>query len=260
MKKLAIPLITLLLALGAPAAYAGETIVFATAANFPPYNFLNTDGEVQGFEADLMHEMCKRAGLSCDFQPVPRDELIAGLAGGEYDAILSAMELPEKKDNGDGGAIAYSRPYLPAMPAAMLVSADSQMPARGASVAVLSGSRAARWVAEKGWSAVGYDDPVQAIEDVELGEVAGFVADQAYLQGIATKRPDTVAIAARGLDAEGPLAVALAGNASGLQGVINATLSQMKRDGTIATLSAKWFAPSTDDQTQADGMGEKSGG
>ncbi len=260
MKSFATPIIALILALAASTARAGETVIFATVADFPPYNYLDEDGEVRGFEADLMQLLCARAGLACDFQPVPWDELIPGLANGDFDAVLSARELPGKDSNGDGGAIAYSRPYLGAMPAAMLVSADRQMPPRGTAVAVISGTRAARWVAEKGWSPVSYDDPAQAIRDVELGEVAGLVADQAYLERMVAQRPDQLSIAARGLDAEGPIAVALPGGSGALQGSINAALTQMARDGTLQTLAAKWFSASAGTAGQVNGPGDGSNG
>ena len=41
-----------------------KTIRMGTEGAYPPYNFLNDSGEVDGFEREVGDELCKRAELT----------------------------------------------------------------------------------------------------------------------------------------------------------------------------------------------------
>ena len=60
-------LTTAALALTAGMALAqSQTIRMGTEGAYPPYNFLNDKGEVDGFEREVGDELCKRAELTCE--------------------------------------------------------------------------------------------------------------------------------------------------------------------------------------------------
>jgi len=40
-----------------------DTVRMGTEGAYPPWNFINDNGEVDGFERELGDELCKRAGL-----------------------------------------------------------------------------------------------------------------------------------------------------------------------------------------------------
>ncbi|MCE8471310.1 transporter substrate-binding domain-containing protein, partial [Rhodovulum sulfidophilum] len=63
MKKLILG--TAALALSAGMALAQDVVRLATEGAYPPYNFINDAGDVDGFERDLGDELCKRAELNC---------------------------------------------------------------------------------------------------------------------------------------------------------------------------------------------------
>ena len=43
-----------------------DTVRMGTEGAYPPYNFINDNGEIDGFERDLGDELCDRAGLDCE--------------------------------------------------------------------------------------------------------------------------------------------------------------------------------------------------
>ena len=63
MKKLI--LATSALALSASMALAADVVRLGTEGAYPPWNFINDAGEVDGFERELGDELCKRAELTC---------------------------------------------------------------------------------------------------------------------------------------------------------------------------------------------------
>ena len=42
-----------------------KTIRMGTEGAYPPYNFINDSGEVDGFERDVGDQLCARANLDC---------------------------------------------------------------------------------------------------------------------------------------------------------------------------------------------------
>jgi polar amino acid transport system substrate-binding protein len=48
-------------------ASAQDVVRLGTEGAYPPYNFINDAGEVSGFEREFGDELCKRAGLTCEW-------------------------------------------------------------------------------------------------------------------------------------------------------------------------------------------------
>ena len=46
---------------------SADTIRMGTEGAYPPYNFINDNGEIDGFERDLGDELCERANLDCEW-------------------------------------------------------------------------------------------------------------------------------------------------------------------------------------------------
>jgi polar amino acid transport system substrate-binding protein len=65
MKKLALSLTAL--AFGAMTAFAQDVVRMGTEGAYPPYNFINDNNELDGFEIEFGNAMCERAGLTCEW-------------------------------------------------------------------------------------------------------------------------------------------------------------------------------------------------
>ena len=104
---------TAILALTAGAALAeshGSTVRIGTEGAYPPYNFLNDAGEVDGFERELGDELCVRAELTCEWVTNDWDSIIPNLVSGNYDAIMAGMSVTDERKE----VIAFSEPvYAP---------------------------------------------------------------------------------------------------------------------------------------------------
>src|SRR3712207_5011862 len=103
-----------LLALGGPACLAQEgtpapkpTIRIAVEGAYPPFNFIDANNELQGFEVDLLKSLCDAMKASCELVPHAWDGIIKGLLNREYDAVMSSLEITERRQK----RIAFSDPY-----------------------------------------------------------------------------------------------------------------------------------------------------
>ena len=110
-------------AIASPArAFDGKTLRIASEGARPPFNFLDGDGKLAGFEIDLGRELCRRLAVECEFAPVEFDGLIPGLVSNHDDAIMAAMEISDERR----AEIAFSKPYV-RMPSAFMAARAGQV-------------------------------------------------------------------------------------------------------------------------------------
>ncbi|MFK4824389.1 transporter substrate-binding domain-containing protein [Paenochrobactrum sp. BZR 588] len=83
---------------------------FLTTTDFAPFNYLNTQGQLNGYNIDLARALCRELKLEniCQIEALPWNELQAALDKGEGEAIIAG--LTPTKDNRT--KYDFSRPYL----------------------------------------------------------------------------------------------------------------------------------------------------
>jgi polar amino acid transport system substrate-binding protein len=87
---------------------AWRDIDIASEGAHPPFNFLDQNNELAGFEIDLARELCQRMQARCRFSTQEWDSLIPNLLSGQYDAIMAALDITEERLQ----KIAFSNPYV----------------------------------------------------------------------------------------------------------------------------------------------------
>jgi polar amino acid transport system substrate-binding protein len=81
---------------------ASGTLTYGTAATFPPFESKATNGDLQGFDIDMIGALSASMGLKSKALDVDFDGLIPALKGKRTDIINSAMYItPERAQNVD---------------------------------------------------------------------------------------------------------------------------------------------------------------
>ena len=86
-----------------------EAVRMGTEGAYPPYNFIDDEGEVDGFERELGDELCRRADLECTWVTNDWDSIIPNLVAGDYDTILAGMSITDERDE----VIDFTQSYFP---------------------------------------------------------------------------------------------------------------------------------------------------
>lgn len=77
-------------------------VIIGTDGAYPPFNYLNDDGELEGFEIAMLDEISKRTGLEIEIQPMAWDGIFGQLDAGKIDTIVCcifpSVERQEKYD------------------------------------------------------------------------------------------------------------------------------------------------------------------
>jgi polar amino acid transport system substrate-binding protein len=100
-------------------AQEGLAIRIAVEGAYPPFNYIEQN-ELQGFEVDLLKALCSVMEARCTFVSRDWDGIIGGLLKGEYDAIMSSLEITARREK----RIAFSRRYY-LVPAAFVAPKES---------------------------------------------------------------------------------------------------------------------------------------
>jgi octopine/nopaline transport system substrate-binding protein len=90
-----------------PAETAQDAIVIGTEGAFPPWNFTRPDGTLDGFEPELMRDLCRRANLSCRVVAMDWDGMVGALHARKIDVIADSVQITPARL----AVLAFSRPY-----------------------------------------------------------------------------------------------------------------------------------------------------
>lgn len=102
----------LLLILVCNFSYAAEPKQLKVAVEpvYAPFEFKSKDGDIQGFDIDLIRAVGQAAGFTVKFQNIAFDGIIPALQAKTVDAAVGAMTITPERAK----AVAFSRPYFKA--------------------------------------------------------------------------------------------------------------------------------------------------
>jgi len=186
MKKLAILLSLSILITGALFA-TGEAestdgvpvITVASDATWPPMEFVDASGEIVGFDIDLINAVAVAGGFEVEIQNTAWDGIFAGLANGDYDAVISSVTITDERKR----TMDFSTPYVNA---GQILVVATDAPASVQSLDDLAGEEVGAQIGTTGAFAVEeadgvdlrtYDEIGLAVEDLANGRIAGAVMD-----------------------------------------------------------------------------------
>jgi polar amino acid transport system substrate-binding protein len=234
MKKLIMS--TAALALSASFALAQDVVRMGTEGAYPPYNFINDAGEVDGFERELGDELCARAGLTCTWVTNEWDSIIPNLVSSNYDTIIAGMSITDEREE----VIDFTQNYIPPAASAYVALSDGADLAGGV-IAAQTATIQAGHVAEGGATLVEFATPDETVAAVKNGEADAVFADKDYLVPIVAESGNELMFVGEDVQLGGGVGMGLRESDSELKEKFDAAIASMKEDGTLNTLLVKWF-------------------
>ncbi|GAW35024.1 lysine-arginine-ornithine-binding periplasmic protein precursor [Roseovarius sp. A-2] len=220
-------------------AMAQDVVRLGTEGAYPPWNFINDAGEVDGFERELGDELCKRAELNCEWVTNDWDSIIPNLVSGNYDAIIAGMSITDERDQ----VIDFTQNYTPPDPSAYLGMSEG-VDLSGGVIAAQTGTIQAGYVAESGATLIEFATPEETIAAVRNGEADAVLADKSYLAPVAAEDADLMFVG-EDVPLGGGVGMGVRESDGELRSTFDAAIQSMKDDGSLNEMIEKWEVSST---------------
>ncbi len=231
-------ILTTALALAGSMAFADahSVVRMGTEGAYPPYNFLNDDGEVDGFEREVGDEMCARAELTCEWVTNEWDSIIPNLVSGNYDTIIAGMSITDERDE----VIDFTQDYYPPTASAYVATAEGT-DLTGGVIAAQTSTIQAGHVVDTGATLLEFPTPEETIAAVRAGEADAVFADRDFLAPIVDASGGELMFVGDNVPLGGGIGMGIRESDAELKEKMDAAITSMKEDGTLNAMLIKWF-------------------
>lgn len=222
---------------------AAEKIRFASSATYPPFESLDQNNQIIGFDIDLANALCEKIKAECTFTNQAFDSLIASLRFKKFDAVISGLDItPERKKQ-----VAFTDPYY-ANSAEIIAKKgrfNSFEALKGKRIGAENGTTHQRYLNDKHpeITVVPYASYQTAFIDLQNGRIDGVFGDTAvvntWIKNYADMAPATERVTDQDYFGTG-LGIAVHPDSTALLEKLNEALKAVKADGTYQTLLEKW--------------------
>jgi len=234
--------VSLALVLGVSSTFAADVRI-GTEGAYAPWNFMDDDGKVAGFEIELGNNLCERAGLSCEWVVNEWDSIIPNLLAGNYDMIMAGMSITEERQE----TIDFSADYFPPDPSRFAASVGTKLDfdnLKGVKIGVQGATIQAAY-AESTFSAgntiLSYETADQSIADLMSGNIDILLADGSFLEPVVKGSEGVVGFIGPEITIGGGVGIGLRKDDADLQKKMADALAAAKADGTLDKLIMEFF-------------------
>lgn len=225
-------------------ALATDKIRFASSATYPPFESLDSDNQIVGFDIDLAKALCQQIKAECTFTNNPFDSLIPALKFRRYDAVISGMDITAERSK----QVDFTQPYY--ANSAVVIARKGRFndisQLEGKRIGVENGTTHQQYLQEKhpGVVTVAYDSYQNAILDIRNGRLDGVFGDTAvvnqWLKSYSELAPVGDHVTDKAWFGTG-LGIAVRKGNETLRDKLNAALAALKANGEWQRINQKWF-------------------
>ena len=241
MKKL---VLAALLATVAAGAQAADKISFGVSATYPPFESMDANNKIVGFDVDLANALCKEIDATCTFSNQSFDSLIPSLKFRRVDAVMAGMDITPEREK----QVLFTTPYYDN--SALFIGQQGKVASidalKGKKVGVQNGTTHQKFIMDKHpeITTVPYDSYQNAKLDLQNGRIDAVFGDSAVVNEWLKANAKLAAIGDKVTDKDyfgTGLGIAVRQGNTELQQKFNAALEKVKKDGTYQTIYSKWF-------------------
>jgi cystine transport system substrate-binding protein len=219
------------------------TLRIALEGTYPPFNFTDpASGQLTGYDVDVARTVATRMGLEPQFVLTEWSEILPALRAGRVDVAISQVIITPQRAN----AFDFSAPYCYSQ-SQLIVRENERATYR--TLADLKGRKLgvhqnsvfeAQARAVPGIEIKRYPAVPEKLQDLAFGRIDA-VLDDSLLVGYLINQMQLPLKAGARIGPPGHVGIAMRKGRSGLKLAIDKALREARSDGTLRTLSRKWF-------------------
>lgn len=211
---------------------------------YPPMEFKDDKNTTVGFDIDVATEIAKRLDMKAEFISNDWAGIFLALESNKFDVIVSSVSRNEERME----KYSMTTPYV-ANAQVIVVPADNTTIFKpedlaGKNVGVQIGTTAdescAEYLKTTKFTLKQYDQVIQPFSDMKAGRIDAIVVDEVVARYYTQKEPKSYKVSGARLTNE-PIGMCFAKGNTELRDKAQKALDEMFADGTMKTLSEKWF-------------------
>jgi polar amino acid transport system substrate-binding protein len=214
-----------------------------TNAEYQPFEFVDENGDIVGFDVDIINAIAERAGFTPEFVNTKWDGIFVALANGEFDLVASAVTITEERQQ----TIDFSDPYFNAGQAIAVRADNTEITGpdsltEGVRVGVQLGTTGDIWLTDNtGADVQRFDENPLAVQALAAGDLDAVVADAPTLADILRQNPEMNLKIVGEPFTEELYGIGIRKGQDDLKASINEALAALRDDGTYDEIYNKWF-------------------
>ncbi len=219
-----------------------EKVRIASEGAYAPWNYMDDSGKLAGYEVDLGNDLCKRAGVECEWIVNEWDTMIPNLIAGNYDAIMAGMSITDERLE----SIDFSEAYFPPDPSKFAAANGAELDfsaLKGKKIGVQGGTIQAAYAEENfqdGNDILSYETGDQSIADLAAGNVDAVLADGSFLEPVVNGSGGAIVFVGDEIAIGGGVGIGLRKD-DALKAKFAEALAAAKADGTVDKLIMEYF-------------------
>ena len=222
----------------------GETsenvLTMGTNAAFPPYEMVDENNNIVGIDAEIAAAVAEKMGMKLEIKDMAFESLITAVSSGAVDVVLAGMTVTDERKE----SVNFSDSYATGIQV-VIVTEDSAIASiddlAGKKIGVQSGTTGDIYCAgDYGEDAVSrYDNGALAVQALLNGQVDCVVIDNEPAKAFVTANEGLKILETEYITEE--YAAAFGKESTELLANFNAALAELKADGTIDAIIAKYI-------------------
>lgn len=218
------------------------TLTVATSPDYAPMEY-QENGEIKGYDIAIIKEVAKRLNLKVDVQNQAFDSLVTQVAGGKkFDCAISSITINEERAE----QVKFTDPYYDSNLAIVVLAnstATSKDQLNGKPVGAQSGSSGEEWAKEnlKNSEYTPFQETPDMLAALRTGKIQAAIYDEPVAENhVKTEYSDCKVLEI--IPTGEQYGIIVNKDNAALADAINATLKDMKADGTLDKLKTEAFS------------------
>ena len=229
----------------ATASFAVETLKIGTEGAYPPFNLIDSNGEVVGFDLDIAQALCKKMAVECSVVTSDWDGIIPALNAKKFDFLAASMSITEERLQ----AVDFTEPYYTnGLQFIAPKSSDFKIDKNSLKGKVIGAQRATiagNWLEDNYGKAIDikfYDTNENAYLDLASGRLDGVLADKfVNWEWLKSEAGADYEFKGEPVFDNDKIGIALRKGNNELRERLNTALKEIVEDGTYKTINDKYF-------------------
>lgn len=219
---------------------------------YQPYNFINEDKEMDGFDVDIAKEIAKGLDVKVEFVSQEFSGMVAGLQTGKFDMVASQMTITDDRKK----EMLFSDPYITNEVKVIVTEDNTEITSvndfAGKDIGVGLGTNDETYLRNELMPEVGefnirtYDDVITSLKDLDAGRIDATINNMYALRPIIEANGFKIKAVGEPVKSDQAGVAVKLGNEAFIEEV-DKILADIKADGTYDEIFMKWFGEAPSD-------------